>query len=177
MEVIKSFFNEFGYSFIMMVIISAVTAFTLEISVKSVFSDLIEKYKGNDKTVNRLKVAKAACIQLYVWTFIIKGLSIITECMPLPGNKACFLVWLGVMYVLQYLFSCIGLKGLFSFASKRLEKAEAKAEKKAQEQALKPTLVPIEGRSDLFNLRGADGSLLMDEFGRAIIVDAKGRRK
>lgn len=150
MEVIKSFFSDYGYSFIMMVIMGAVIALTLEITVKSAFAWLGEKFKDNQKVLGNLTIAKTFTIQAYVWVCVIKFTLILMETMPLPGNKALLPVWLGMIYVLQYIFSYYGLKGLLNFSEKRLEKAEARAAAKAVEAANRPKLTPVEGIKGLY---------------------------
>lgn len=150
MEVIKSFFGEYGYSFIMMVIMGAVIALTLEVSVKSVFTWLAEKFKDKETILDKLTIVKSFVIQAYIWTGVVFFTSILMNTMPLPGNKAFLPVWVGMVYVIQYVFSCYGLKGLLGLSARRLEKAEARAKAKAEAEAMKPVLTPVPGTNGLY---------------------------
>lgn len=150
MEVIKSFFTDYGYSFLMMVIMGAVIALILEITVKSAFTWLAEKFKDDAPVVRNLSIAKTFTIQAFVWVCVIKFTLILIDVMPLPGNRAFLPVWLGMVYIFQYLFSCWGIKGILGFSERRLEKAEARAKAKAEAEALKPVLTPVPGTNGLY---------------------------
>lgn len=175
MEVIKNFFNDYGYSFLMMVIIGAVVALILELTVKKAIVWLEEKLAGNAKALALVAALKTVAIQVVTWTLVVSFLNGLIECMDLPGTKVLYPVWLCLEYVIQYLFSCWGIKGLQEFAAKRIERAEARADAKAEAEAHKPTLVQVPGKG-YYNMIDSNGNLVKDQYGREVIVDAKGRK-
>lgn len=128
MEVVKNFLNDYGYSFLMMVIEAFVIAILLEITVKKALSWLEGKWAGNEKLLKALDAIKTFLIQFVTWVMVVCFVNILMENMPLPGSKVFFPVWLGLLYILQYLFSCWGIKGFQSWL-KRMSEKEPKEKK------------------------------------------------
>lgn len=126
----------------MMVIIGAVVALILEITVKKAFVWLESKLADSDKAVKLAAAFKAFTIQAITWAMVVAFTDILVENMPLPGGAVFLPVWLALVYVIQYLFSCWGIKGLQDFGVKRIARAEARAEAKALAEANRPCLTP-----------------------------------
>lgn len=115
MEVIKNFLNDYGYSFLMMVVEAFVIAILLEITVKKALAWLAEKWEDKPKMLAILDGIKTFLIQFVTWVLVVWFLNILVGTMPLPGSYVFYPVWLGLIYILQYIFSCYGIKGFMSF--------------------------------------------------------------
>jgi len=124
MEVIKQFFADYGYSFLMMIIAGAVIAILLEITVKKVFEWLEPKFDEKGKKI--LAIVKAVVIQALTWLGCIVFTKLIVDNMPLPGGKVFIIIWVPLVYCIQYVFSMYGIKGLIELWRKH---KEPKAEK------------------------------------------------
>lgn len=129
METVKNFCNDYGYSFLMLVIAGAVIAIIIEITVKKVFDWLEPKFDEKGKKV--LAIVKAAVIQILTWALVVMFTSIIVKNMPLPGGQVFLIIWVPFVYIVQYVFSMYGIKGLIRAAENHARKALApKPEKK-----------------------------------------------
>lgn len=162
MDFIKNFFGEYGYSFLMMVIVGAVIALLLEITVKKAFAWLEEKLGDKGKKV--LAAVKMAVIQVLTWIMVIFSTKLIVGSMPLPGNAVFALIWAALIYVIQYLFSCWGIKGIQGWIARKDERSEARKDAKAKAQKEKPVLNKVPGTDNLYT--DAEGHY----------CDSKGRR-
>lgn len=154
METIKAFFNDYGYSFLMMVVIGFVIAIILEITVKKAIEYLEKKYAGSPKILTVLSFIRIFLIQVLTWAMTIGFAKILIKSMPLPANEALYPVWVCLVYIIQYLFSCWGIKGVINFFHKRAVKAEAKAEAKAiakaREAEVSAHIVKVDGYTNLY---------------------------
>ena len=148
METIKAFFAEYGYSFLMMVVIGFVTAIITEITIKKALNWL-EEHLG-DKGKKILAVARVVAIQLATWGQVILYTHILVKNMPLPGGKVFYVVWMFLVYIIQYLFSMYGIKGI-------LEAIAKKAEKEKQPKVKKEKLDPVAGMQQLSDNLFTDG--------------------
>lgn len=162
MEFVRNFFVLYGFSFLMMVIIGAVIALLLEITVKKAFAWL--EAKLGEKGQKVLSAVKIAMIQVLTWTLVIFSTHLVVESMPLPGSKVFSFFWAAFIYIVQYIFSCWGIKGIQSFIAKKNARAEARRDAKAKAEANRPVLNKVLGTDNLYT----------DEEGR--YCDSKGRR-
>jgi len=119
MEVIGNFFKDYGYSFAMFVLAGAIIALLLEITVKKVFDWLEPKFDEKGKKV--LAIVKAVVIQLLTWASCIICAKLIVDNMPLPGGKVFIIIWVPLVYIIQYIFSMYGIKGIIEWLEKRHE--------------------------------------------------------
>lgn len=148
METIKAFFAEYGYSFLMMVVIGFVTAIITEITIKKALNWLEERLSDKGKKI--LAVARVVAIQLATWGQVILYTHILVKNMPLPGGKVFYVVWMFLVYIIQYLFSMYGIKGI-------LEAIAKKAEKEKQPKVKKEKLDPVAGMQQLSDNLFTDG--------------------
>lgn len=125
METIKQFFADYGYSFLMMVVVGFVTAMITEITVKKAFDWLGEKV--GDRLPRALPMLRMACIQGATWLQVIVFTTILVKSMPLPANGAFWPVWIFLVYIIQFVFSCYGIKGVLALIRRKAERAEEKA--------------------------------------------------
>lgn len=161
MDFIKNFADQYGVSFLVLVVISFVIAMLTEVTIKKAFEWLEKKLDGK----KWIAIAKIVGIQLFTWALTIWFSALLVAGLPFPGSKVLFPVWLCLVYFLQYLFSCWGIKGFLDWLKKRAQrKAEKKAEKEALEAA-KPQLVKVAGTENLYT------------DGQGHYYDAKGRRQ
>ena len=160
MDMIKNFFAEYGSSFLVLVVTSFVIAMLTEITIKKAFEWLEQKLAGKKWVL----VAKVVGIQVFTWVLTLWFTKLLVAGLPFPGSAVLYPVWICLVYLLQYLFSCWGIKGFLAWLKKR---AERKAEKKAEEAALeaaKPQLMKVAGSDNLYT------------DGQGHYFDAKGRR-
>ena len=151
METIKAFFADYGYSFLMMVVIGFVIALITEITVKKAIAWLEEKFEGHERLLALVRIAKIVAIQFATWVMVIAFTKLLVENMPLPANKVFYPVWIFLVYVIQFLFSCWGIKGVQNLIAKKAEKAlEPKPEKPAKKD-------PVEGMIKLSDNLYTDG--------------------
>ena len=128
MDTIKAFFAEYGYSFLMMVVIGFVVAIITEITVKKGLNWLEEKLGEKGKKI--LAVARIIVIQLATWGQVILYTAILVKNMPLPGGKVFYVIWMFLVYIIQYLFSMYGIKGILEMiANSKNKEPKQKKEK------------------------------------------------
>lgn len=120
MEIVKSFCNDYGYSFLMLVIAGAVIAILIEITVKKVFDWLEPKFDEKGKKI--LSAIRGAVIQACTWTLTVMFTRLIVDNMPLPGGKVFLIIWIPAVYIIQYVFSMYGIKGIINSAKNRVKK-------------------------------------------------------
>jgi len=170
METIKAFFGAYGDSFLMMVVIGFVIAIILEITVKKAIEWLEKKFEGKERVLSALKFIKIVLIQAGTWFMVIKFTMLLVNNMPLPANKALYPVWVCLVYIIQYLFSCWGIKGVINLIKKRAEKRQAKADEKAIEkaraEAISSHIVKVEGYKNLY--RNIETNEFCDEKGNKV---------
>ena len=116
METIRAFFAEYGYSFFMMVVIGFVTAIITEITVKKALNWLEQQVGEKGKKI--LAVVRIVVIQLATWGQVILYTHILVKNMPLPGGKVFYIIWMFLVYIIQYVFSMFGIKGILELISK-----------------------------------------------------------
>ena len=116
MDTIKAFFAEYGYSFFMMVVIGFVTAIITEITVKKALNWLEQQVGEKGKKI--LAVVRIVVIQLATWGQVILYTHILVKNMPLPGGKVFYIIWMFLVYIIQYVFSMFGIKGILELISK-----------------------------------------------------------
>ena len=116
MDTIKAFFEEYGYSFFMMVVIGFVTAIITEITVKKALNWLEQQVGEKGKKI--LAVVRIVVIQLATWGQVILYTHILVKNMPLPGGKVFYIIWMFLVYIIQYVFSMFGIKGILELISK-----------------------------------------------------------
>lgn len=155
MDLFKSFFEEYGVSVIMMVVLGFVIAFITEIAVKKTCRWLTKKL-GNKTWI---PVAQAVATQVFVIPQTAIYTKLLISVLPLPGGIVLFPVWACFVYIIQYIWSLFGIGKFLQWIKARAQKI---AEIKAYEEAHKPVLTPIDGHKDIF--KNADG----------IIVDKNG---
>ena len=148
METIKAFFAEYGYSFLMMVVIGFVTAIITEITVKKALNWLEQQVGEKGRKI--LAVVRIVVIQLATWGQVILYTHILVRNMPLPGGKVFYVVWMFLVYIIQYLFSMYGIKGI-------LEAIAKKAEKEKQPKVKKEKFDPVAGMQQLSDNLFTDG--------------------
>ena len=120
MEIVKNFCNDYGYSFLMLVIAGAVIAIIVEITVKKVFDWLEPKFGEKGKKI--LDAVRAVVIQATTWALTIIFTRLIVNNMPLPGGKVFLIIWVPFVYIVQYVFSMYGIKGLINAFKNRGKK-------------------------------------------------------
>lgn len=139
METIKAFFSDYGYSFLMMVVIGAVVALILELTVKKALDWLKAKLEGHDKALTLLAAVRAALIQCVTWLLVACFTKLLVDNMPLPAGAVFYPVWLLLVYIIQYIFSMYGIKGL-------LELIKSRSGREPKEKEEKPRKTnPVEG--------------------------------
>lgn len=116
METIRAFFAEYGYSFFMMVVIGFVTAIITEITVKKALNWLEEQVGDKGKKI--LAVVRIVVIQIATWGQVILYTHILVRNMPLPGGKVFYIIWMFLVYIIQYVFSMFGIKGILELMAK-----------------------------------------------------------
>lgn len=146
MEMIKNFFEAYGISFLVLVITSFVIAMLTEITIKKAFEWLEEKLSGKKWVL----VAKVVGIQVFTWTLTLWFSKLLVAGLPFPGSAVLFPVWICLVYLLQYLFSCWGIKGFLAWLKKRAEKKAEKAAEAAAIEAAKPQLIKVVGSDKLY---------------------------
>ena len=152
MDTIKAFFADYGYSFLMMVVIGFVIALITEITIKKALNWLEEKVKGHARLVAIVNVIRTVALQCATWVMVVAFTKLLVETMPLPGNGIMWPVWICLVYIIQYVFSMYGIKGLLAALKKH-------AEKKAQPKEKEPEKDPLEG------LRKISDNLYTDDKG------------
>lgn len=139
MDFVKNFFNDYGYSFLMMVITGAVIALILELTIKKALNWLEGKLAGHEKALSIVAAVRIGLIQTTTWLMVACFTKLISENMPLPGGAVLYPVWLCLMYIIQFVFSVFGIKGIIALMKRRAEKAVEKADEKKEEKD------PLEG--------------------------------
>ena len=122
METIKAFFGEYGYSFLMMVVIGFVVAIITEITLKKALNWLEGKLAGHERLIAALNVVRTVLIQCMTWIMVIVFTKRLVDTMPLPGSAVLWPVWLCLVYIVQYVFSMYGIKGILNALKKHAEK-------------------------------------------------------
>ena len=143
METIKAFFNDYGYSFLMMVVIGSVIALITEITVKKAFEWL--EAKIGDKLPKALPILRISAIQFATWLQVLVFTKMLVDNMPFPAGKVFYPIWIFCVYVIQFIVSCWGLKGL-------MEWAKRKADQPPRQKPVKKD--PLEGLTPVPGTRG-----------------------
>ena len=129
METIKAFFGEYGYSFLMMVVIGFVVAIITEITLKKALNWLEGKLAGHERLIAALNVVRTVLIQCMTWIMVIVFTKLLVDTMPLPGSVVLWPVWLCLVYIVQYVFSMYGIKGILKIKDKEKEPKQPKEKK------------------------------------------------
>ena len=151
MEIVEAFLMEYGTTFAMMVLTGLCIALFVEFTIKKSMAWLERKLEGKDKALSVLSVVKACITQIAVWTLCIWFLDLLVGNLPFPGSAALFPIWLCLEYVIQYVFSCVGFKGLQAWYSSR------RAKKEEPREVLTPTSVKGIYKDSIGNLVNAKG--------------------
>lgn len=154
METIRAFFAEYGYSFFMMVVIGFVTAIITEITVKKALNWLEQQVGEKGKKI--LAVVRIVVIQLATWGQVILYTHILVKNMPLPGGKVFYIIWMFLVYIIQYVFSMFGIKGILELISKL---------KNRQPKVKKEKFDPVAGMEKLDENVYFDGSAYYNKKG------------
>lgn len=154
MDTIKAFFAEYGYSFFMMVVIGFVTAIITEITVKKALNWLEQQVGEKGKKI--LAVVRIVVIQLATWGQVILYTHILVKNMPLPGGKVFYIIWMFLVYIIQYVFSMFGIKGILELISKLKNK---------QPKVKKEKFDPVAGMEKLDENVYFDGSAYYNKKG------------
>ena len=159
MDTIKAFFADYGYSFLMFVVIGFVVAIITEITIKKALNWLEGKLGEHEKLVALVNAVRTVLVQCVVWLMVIAFTKLVVDNMSLPGGTVLYPVWLCLVYIIQYVFSMYGIKGVLSAIKRHREKA---AEPKPEPE--KEILSPVPGTNNLYtNSKGE-------------YVDRKGRK-
>lgn len=135
MDFLDVFLKQYGTTFGMMVLVGLVVALLIEFTIKKSFSWLEKKLEGKDKALSIVATIKAFLIQLAAWVLIVWFLNLLLGALPFPGSRALYPIWLCLEYVIQFVFSCAGFKGIQSWYSER------KNRKPEPKEILTPTSV------------------------------------
>lgn len=123
LKLVESFWEEYGYSFIMLFICGVVAALLIEFTVKMAFDSLIAKSEEGkkEKLVKGKAFSSLACGVL----FSVYGAYGVTTSMALPGNKALNCIWFAIVYLVQLLVSMYGIKYVQKKAEEKQTKVKA----------------------------------------------------
>lgn len=139
---LEEFLSNYGVSFLVMVFIGFGIAFLIELGVKKAFKWLEEKLAGKDKMLAILNIAKMSVIFIVTIVLTLVSTHIIMKGgLPLPGNAALAPFWFLFIYIVQYVFSMYGIKGILGLKNRE------KAEKPKKEKPAKKD--PLEGLTKL----------------------------
>lgn len=136
MDTIKAFFADYGYSFLMMVVIGFVISIITEITIKKALNWLEEKVKGHERLVAIVNVLRTVSLQCVTWCMVIVFTKLLVETMPLPGNGILWPVWICLVYIIQFVFSMYGIKGLLAAIKRHSEKKKEPKEKEPEKDPL-----------------------------------------
>lgn len=153
MDFVKNFFNDYGYSFLMMIITGAVIALILELTIKMALNWLENKLAGHEKALAIVAAVRIGLIQTVTWLMVACFTNLIVSNMPLPGGVVFYPVWLCLVYIIQYVFSVFGIKGLIALIKRRAQKAEEKANEPKPEKK-----DPLEGMTKVSDNLWTDGN-------------------
>lgn len=125
-EVIGNFFNEFGYSFLILVGMGFVIAILIEFMVKRSTDWLAGKWEGKERLLSILQAVRISLIQVVAWALSVWFGILLQRGMPLPGNGVLLPLWIAMIYCVQCFFSTVGIKGFIAWRAERnAEKANA----------------------------------------------------
>lgn len=128
-DVIRSFLEAYGWSFLILVGMGFLTALLAEATVKKPIEWLEKKWAGNEKRLAILQAVKMIVLQIFVWTLCIWFGCILQKGMPLPGNGALLPFWIGAIYGIQLIFSMFVVKRIFEHREEKKEKEPEPKEK------------------------------------------------
>ena len=103
MDFIKPFWDDYGYSLIMLLGYGILIAVFIEIAAKKVFASMVEKAEGVKK--EKLVRIKAAVSAICGALFSVFGAYAVIKGMPLPGGVWCYGFWYLIVYIVQYITS------------------------------------------------------------------------
>ena len=141
MEFIKPFWDEYGYSLIVLVAYGIFIAAFIEIAAKKVFSSMIENAEGvkKEKLVRTKAVTSSICgavISVFGAFAVIKG-------MPLPGGIYCYGLWYLIVYVVQYLTSMYAIKFILKKIKNKDTEKPVKTQKPKQKTYKVDENIPV----------------------------------
>lgn len=146
--VIKDFISTYGVSLFMVVFNGLIIAIGIEVTIKKALNWLEKQWEGKTKLLTALQIARIVLITVASWALVLILTKILVKNMPFPGGEALYPTWVGVMYISQYIFSMIGLKGIISWWKNR------KATKSIGEDELKNDLKPTNVKGVYRNAAG-----------------------
>lgn len=133
------FFKEYGWGFAMLVLSGLLVAGMVEIVVKKTYEWLAEKWEGHERLLAFLNGAKMVMTQLVTGLLSVWFAQLVVKAVALPGGEVLLPIWVCCVYFIQYIFSCIGYKGIVAYVESRRNMKKEPKEKKA-----KPVLTKTE---------------------------------
>ncbi len=151
---IASFFDAYGWGFIMLVGSGLIIAILIEIIIKNSAKWLNEKWKSHERLLRAIEGARIVLTQIVAWALSVWFSQLVCKVAALPGGDVLLPIWVSLIYGCQYIFSCFGIKGIIAWAKKRGERAEqramAKAEAKAEREKVKDELTLLPGSDSVY---------------------------
>lgn len=136
-DVIKSFFEAYGWSFLILIGMGFLIAFLCEVTIKLTTEWLEKKWEKNPKLVQILQAVRIILIVLFTCALSFWCASMLQRSMPLPGNEALFPFWVGLIYFVQWVFSMMGIKAFLERRkAKKLQKIAAEGIAGAKESLI-----------------------------------------
>lgn len=143
MEFIKPFWDEYGYSIIMLLAHGILIGVIIEFTVKKLYDSLIAKAEGTKK--DKLTRGKAVASLIVGAVLTLAATASIVKSMPLPGGAYFYGFWFALLYMVQYLVSLYGIKWL----KKKQEESKTKT-KPAKEPKPKKRTVSIDADTKIY---------------------------
>lgn len=152
LNAVSNYLDAWGFSILTLIIGGFVIAILVEITIKKTAEWLLSKV--DDKAESAVIIIKGISVLIATLALSVKFTDGIIAGMGLPGGAFSRLLWISAMYIVQWFFSLVGVKGLAAWWNGRrdraIERAEAKALAKAEAEANKPKLTPVPGTKGLF---------------------------
>lgn len=114
-----AWFVEYGWGFAMLVLSGLLIAGIIEIMVKKSFNWLAEKWAGHERLTAIMNGVKIFTTQLLTGLLSVWFAQLVVKAVALPGGEVLLPVWVCCIYLLQYVFSMIGWKGLCAYVQER----------------------------------------------------------
>ena len=136
--VLGEFIKTYGVSLFMVVFNGLIIAIGIEVTIKNALNWLEKQWEGKPKLLTALQIARIILITVASWALVLILTKILVRNLPFPGGQALYPTWVGMMYISQYIFSMIGLKGIINWWKSR---KAAKSPEETEESNLIPTSV------------------------------------
>lgn len=174
LSAVEQVVRAYGLGFGMLVVGGCGVAVFIEIFIKEGFS-WVEGKVTDSNVSGWLPLFRLLAILGSSVILTVKVTEGVTHTWSLPSEGFNMFVWWVWCYASQFVFSMDGIKGFLGWREKRRARREEKKAIRLQEEAQKPTLEAVPDRA-YFRLRDSNGNIMMDEYGREIYVDSKGRK-